>query len=141
MNLNQAILIATKAHQNQVDKAGKPYILHPIRVMMKMEGEIEQIVAVLHDVLEDCPDYNEESLREEGFSSEVIEALSVLNRSNYPDYQSYIYNIVRNPIARIVKLADLEDNINVLCLNTITEKDFERIKKYHWAHLFLLNQQ
>lgn len=74
MNLDKAILIATKAHQNQVDKAGKPYILHPIRVMMKMENETEQIVAVLHDVLEDCPDYDEESLRQEGFSSEVVEA-------------------------------------------------------------------
>lgn len=139
MNLNKAILIATKAHQNQVDKAGKPYILHPIRVMMKMEDETGQIVAVLHDVLEDCPDYDEEFFKQEGFSSEIIEALSVLNRGNYPDYQTYICNVVQNPIARIVKLADLEDNINVLRLNTITEKDLERIKKYHWAHFYLTN--
>lgn len=139
MNLDQAILIATKAHQNQVDKASKPYILHPIRVMMKMENETEQIVAVLHDVLEDCPDYDAESLKQEGFSSKVVEALSVLNRSNYPDYQAYICNVARNPIARVVKIADLEDNINVLRLNTITEKDFERIKKYHWAHFYLTN--
>lgn len=139
MNLNKAILIAIKAHQNQVDKSGKPYILHPIRVMMKMENETEQIVAVLHDVLEDCPDYDEESLRKEGFSPEVVEALSVLNRNNYPNYQAYICNVARNPIARVVKIADLEDNINVLRLNTITEKDFERIKKYHWAHFYLTN--
>lgn len=139
MNLDKAILIATKSHQNQVDKAGKPYILHPIRVMMKMENETEQIVAVLHDVLEDCPDYDEESLRQDGFSSEVVEALSVLNRNNYPDYQAYICNVVQNPIARVVKIADLEDNINVLRLNIIKEKDFERIKKYHWAHFYLTN--
>lgn len=139
MNLDQAILIATKAHQSHVDKAGKPYILHPIRVMMKMENETEQIVAVLHDVLEDCPDYDEESLRQEGFSSEVVEALSVLNRNNYPDYQAYICNVDRNPIARVVKIADLEDNINVLRLNILKEKDFERIKKYHWAHFYLTN--
>lgn len=139
MNLDQAILIATKAHQNQVDKAGKPYILHPIRVMIKMKDTISQIVAVLHDVLEDCPDYDEGSLRQEGFSSEIIEALSVLNRDNYPDYQTYICNVVKNPIARIVKIADLEDNINILRLNTITDKDFERIKKYHWAHFYLTN--
>lgn len=139
MNLDQAILIATKAHQNQVDKAGKPYILHPIRVMIRMKDTISQIVAVLHDVLEDCPDYDEGSLRQEGFSSEIIEALSVLNRDNYPDYQTYICNVVKNPIARIVKIADLEDNINILRLNTITDKDFERIKKYHWAHFYLTN--
>ena len=139
MNLDQAILIATKAHQNQVDKAGKPYILHPIRVMIKMKDTISQIVAVLHDVLEDCPDYDEGSLRQEGFSSEIIEALSVLNRDNYPDYQTYICNVAKNPIARIVKIADLEDNINILRLNTITDKDFERIKKYHWAHFYLTN--
>lgn len=139
MNLDKAILIATKAHQNQVDKAGKPYILHPIRVMMKMENETEQIVAILHDVLEDCSDYDEESLITEGFSSEVVEALSVLNRNNYPDYQAYIWNVDRNPIARVVKIADLEDNINVLRLNILKEKDFERIKKYHWAHFYLTN--
>lgn len=139
MNLDQAILIATKAHQNQVDKAGKPYILHPIRVMIKMKDTISQIVAVLHDVLEDCPDYDEGSLRQEGFSSEIIEALSVLNRDNYPDYQTYICNVAKNPIARIVKIADLEDNINILRLNTITDKDFGRIKKYHWAHFYLTN--
>ena len=139
MNLDKAILIATKAHQNQVDKASKPYILHPIRVMMKMENETEQIVAILHDVLEDCPDYDEESLRTEGFPSEIVEALSVLNRNNYPDYQAYICNVARNPIARVVKIADLEDNINVLRLNILKQKDFERIKKYHWAHFYLTN--
>lgn len=139
MNLDKAILIATKAHQNQVDKAGKPYILHPIRVMMKMENETEQIVAILHDVLEDCPDYDEEWLRAEGFSPEVVDALSVLNRNNYPDYQAYICNVARNPIARVVKIADLEDNINVLRLNILKEKDFERIRKYHWAHFYLTN--
>ena len=93
----------------------------------------------MHDVLEDCPDYDEGSLRQEGFSSEIIEALSVLNRDNYPDYQTYICNVAKNPIARIVKIADLEDNINILRLNTITDKDFERIKKYHWAHFYLTN--
>ena len=135
MNLDKAILIATKAHQNQVDKAGKPYILHPIRVMMKMENETEQIVAVLHDVLEDCPDYDEEFFKKEGFPPKAVEALSVLNRNNYPDYQAYICNVARNPIARVVKIADLEDNINVLRLNIIKEKDFERIKKYHYQVL------
>lgn len=77
--LTEAIAIAAKAHRGQVDKGGNPYILHPLRVMMRCESEITRICAVLHDVIEDTTvtfDY----LREQGFSDEIIAALDCLTK-------------------------------------------------------------
>jgi len=53
MNLEQAISIASLAHEGQLDKGGEPYILHPLRVMMKLKDERQRVVAVLHDIIED----------------------------------------------------------------------------------------
>ena len=72
--LERAIEIAVTAHKEQVDKAGKPYILHPLRLMFKMQTENEMIAAVLHDVVEDT-DWTIEKLEAEGFSAEVITCL------------------------------------------------------------------
>lgn len=69
--LERAIEIAVTAHKGQVDKANKPYILHPLRLMFKMQSENEMIAAVLHDVVEDT-DWTIEKLEDEGFSEEVI---------------------------------------------------------------------
>ena len=75
--LAKAIRIAATAHENQFDKGGAPYVLHPLRLMMALQGEDEKIVAVLHDVIEDCPDqWNFSKLRAEGFSEAVLEALA-----------------------------------------------------------------
>lgn len=79
--LDKAIILAIKAHKGQVDKAGDDYILHPIRVMAKLETEEERIIGVLHDVVEDT-DITFEQLKEEGFSPEVISALKCLTRKN-----------------------------------------------------------
>lgn len=65
-NLEKAILIATKAHEGQKDKAGKPYILHPLRVMLRMKTTKDMMAAILHDVVEDT-DVTLDDLREHGF--------------------------------------------------------------------------
>ena len=75
MNLERAIRIAVEAHAGQIDKANEPYILHPLRVMFDVEGEVARMVAVLHDVVEDNEGWTFERLREEGFSPAIIEAL------------------------------------------------------------------
>lgn len=137
--LDKAIQTASKAHANQIDKAGMPYILHPLRVMLKMDTESEMIIAVLHDIIEDCKCITAYYLEKEGFSEEVVNTLIVLDRHNYTDYEAYICEVAKNPIARRVKLADIEDNINVLRLNSIEEEDLQRIKKYHWAYNYLKN--
>ncbi len=137
--LDKAIQIATTAHSNQVDKAGKPYILHPLRVMFKMDTETEMIVAVLHDIMEDCKGITAYYLEKEGFAEDIVNTLIVLNRHNYQDYDAYIYEVAKNPIARKVKMADIVDNINVLRLDSVEEKDLQRIKKYHLAYNYLKN--
>jgi len=44
-----AIILAARVHRDQRDKAGQPYILHPLRVMLRRRDETSQIVPVLHD--------------------------------------------------------------------------------------------
>jgi (p)ppGpp synthase/HD superfamily hydrolase len=135
--LNKAMSIAVKAHEGQVDKAGEPYILHPLRVMLSMKTENEKIVAILHDVVEDSPFLNLSSLRQEGFSEEVIEALSYLTRNYTSSYSDYINRIKLNKLATKVKIADLQDNSNLSRLKKITDKDRRRFDKYQKAIITL----
>ena len=131
--LERAIGIAVEAHKGQLDKGGNPYILHPLRVMMSVDLELEKIVAVLHDVVEDS-NWTFEALLAEGFSTEVIEALkSVTKNSDNEDYYSFIQRAIQNPIGRKVKIADLRDNLDVTRISDITDKDVKRINKYKKA--------
>jgi len=132
-NLEQAIALAVKTHQGQVDKAGQPYILHPLRVMFRLEGETERMVAVLHDVVEDS-DLTFDDLRRMGFTEQVIEALDGVTRRPDETYQEFVNRSQCNPISCQVKLADLEDNMDIRRLSTLpTEKDWERLKRYRQA--------
>lgn len=128
-NLEKAIQIATAAHEGQTDKGGKPYILHPLRVMMQMDSEAAMIVAVLHDVIEDS-EYTFDNLEAFGFSNEIITAVKYLTKQKREPYETYLQQIKSNPLARQVKLADLKDNMNLQRLQNITSKDVERQEKY-----------
>jgi hypothetical protein len=131
--LERAIEIAVEAHKGQLDKGGNPYILHPLRVMISVDLELEKIVAVLHDVVEDS-NWTFEALLAEGFSIEVIEALkSVTRNSDNEDYDSFIQRAIGNPIGRKVKIADIRDNLDVTRIPDIGEKDLQRISKYKKA--------
>ena len=131
--LERAIGTAVEAHKGQLDKGGNPYILHPLRVMMSVDLELEKIVAVLHDVVEDS-NWTFEALLAEGFSIEVIDALkSVTKNSDDEGYDSFIQRAIRNPIGRKVKIADLRDNLDVTRIPDIGEKDLQRISKYKKA--------
>lgn len=121
-----------EAHRGQVDKAGSPYILHPLRLMFKMDSESEMSVAVLHDTVEDT-ELTFESLEKEGFSQEVIEAVRCLTRKDEETYEHFVLRAKTNPIARKVKLADIEDNMNLRRLETVQGRDLERLRKYHGA--------
>lgn len=136
--IEKAIALALDAHTGQTDKAGKPYILHPLRVMQQLETETEQIVGVLHDVVEDS-EYTFEDLENCGFPNEAIAAIKLVTKQPGVDYQAYLANIKSNSIARNVKLADLQDNMNLQRLQTITEKDLQRQAKYQKAVDFLSN--
>ncbi|HKQ79515.1 MAG TPA: HD domain-containing protein [Blastocatellia bacterium] len=130
--LERAILIAAQAHLGQRDKAGAPYILHPLRMMMRMESEAAMIAAVLHDVVEDS-DWTLEQLRGEGFSEEVLQAVDCLTSREGENYDEFISRVRGSAIASQVKIADLEDNMNVKRIGEITPKDLARIEKYHRA--------
>lgn len=127
--LERAIAIAVDAHQGQFDKAGAPYILHPLRMMMRLETPSEKIVAVLHDVIEDTP-WTFDALRSEGFPKEVIEAIAGVTRRGDETYEAFIDRAAGNPLARAVKLADLEDNMDVRRLEALNAKDQMRLSRY-----------
>jgi (p)ppGpp synthase/HD superfamily hydrolase len=127
--LEKAIIIAASAHQDQVDKGGNPYILHPLAVMLSLEDEIERICAVLHDVIEDT-DITLEYLKNEGFSSEVLTALDALSRRKDESYDEFIDRIIKNKITCHVKLADLKHNMDLSRIKQPSQKDYDRIKKY-----------
>ncbi|MBF0613801.1 MAG: GTP pyrophosphokinase [Magnetococcales bacterium] len=131
--LDQAIAVAAKAHLGQMDKAGHPYILHPLRIMMRLESDEERMVAVLHDVIEDTA-LTLAKLRQLGFSETVLEALDRLTHRLGEQYEDYIERVVEHPLARRIKLMDLEDNMDVRRLaNPLTDRDLARLQKYRRA--------
>jgi len=130
--LNKAIEIATRAHAGQVDKAGEPYILHPLRVMLSCKNELERICAVLHDVVEDS-EITFDDLRKEGFSEDIITVLDCLTKRRGESYDEFIDRVLKNETACRVKLADLRDNMDLTRIKDPKDKDFERIKKYKEA--------
>jgi (p)ppGpp synthase/HD superfamily hydrolase len=134
--LEDAIALAVEAHRNQRDKAGQTYVLHPLRVMIRLETETARMVAVLHDVVEDSP-YTLARLRELGYPEEVLSALDCLTKREGETYVAFIERIRPHPLARQVKLADLEDNMDIRRLPAITAKDAERLARYRaaWARL------
>lgn len=134
--LEQAIIIAAKAHMNQTDKAGVPYILHPLRLMLNAKTVEEQITAVLHDVIEDSPITLEE-LQTAGFSVNVLEAVRILTRLKDTSYHQYLKGIAGNDLAKRVKLLDLADNMNLERIKNPTKEDFLRLEKYEKALKFL----
>lgn len=122
-SINKALSIAQKAHSEQLDKGGHPYIFHPIRVALNCQTEKEKIVALLHDVIEDT-EINIEQLRNEGFDNEVLESLVCLTKKEGEDYMDFVKRVATNPIATKVKLQDLADNMDTSRLNG----------KKHWKY-------
>ena len=139
MTLERAIAIAAEAHAGQKDRAGAPYILHPIRLMIQMDSENVMMAAVLHDVVENSV-WTLDDLRKEGFSNEVLNAVDSLTHRDKEgeDYWDYIQRVKSDPIAIKVKLTDLEDNLNPDPLNEVTEKDEKRFDRYRKAQEMLL---
>ena len=130
--LERAIEIAASAHAGQVDKAGNPYILHPLRVMLSLASIEERIAGVLHDVVEDTR-ITLDDLRSEGFSEAVLAALESVTKRDGEDYATFVLRAAADPIGRRVKLADLADNCDLSRIASPTQKDHDRIAKYRAA--------
>ena len=137
--LDLAIDEARYYHRNDRDKAGKPYLGHLIRVMNLLDSEEEKIVGVLHDIVEDGH-VDLEYLRAKSFNDRIIEAIDAVTKRKNETYEMFISRLSRNPLAIKVKLADLEDNMDISRLNEITAKDRDRIEKYKRAKEYLINK-
>jgi (p)ppGpp synthase/HD superfamily hydrolase len=134
--LDVAIAFAAKAHAGQLDKAGKPYILHPLRLMMKFDELEEQLASLLHDVVEDG-DVTLDELRGLGIPEVTVVAIDCLTKRPGETYEQFISRIRPNPLATKVKIADIRDNLDLTRLPALQEKDLERAAKYHQALLYL----
>ncbi len=138
-SLERAIQIAVMAHTGQVDKAGAPYILHPLRVMLAQTTEEARIAAVLHDVVEDGDGWTLNRLRAEGFAPEVVEAVAAVTKRPEEEgealevYLAFVRRAAAHPIGRRVKRADLEDNCDLSRIARPAERDLARIDKYRRA--------
>jgi (p)ppGpp synthase/HD superfamily hydrolase len=130
--VEDAVSIAAQAHRGQKDKAGSAYLLHPLRLMMRMDTEAAMMAAVLHDVVEDS-EWTLGRLREAGFPAEVLEAVDCLTHREGESYEEFVERVRTNPLARQVKIADLEDNMNVRRMSQLGPGDLERLEKYHRA--------
>lgn len=140
--LEKAIQIAARAHAGVPDKNGQPYILHPIRVMLGVEGDTARIVAVLHDVVEDT-DVTFDDIAAEGFSKDVIDALKLVTHQSGQSYADYVIACQDNPVARQVKLSDLRDNSSlnrILLRPDRLPKDSARVMRYLLSYKFLTGE-
>ena len=141
--LYKAIKIATKAHKKQTDKYDAPYLGHVFRVMNAGKTIDEKIVGVLHDVVEDNPEFPLEFLREKGFPEHILEAVECLTKreEEHLDYDSFVARIEKSPLAIAVKLNDLRDNMDLTrCTTLLEEKDLKRFNKYLKAYLYLIEK-
>lgn len=133
----KAIKLMFEKHKDQVDKSGMPYVFHPFHLAEQMDDEETTITALLHDIVEDT-NTTFEDLRKLGFSDNVINALKLMTHDKKVDYFEYVKNISKNPIARKVKIKDLEHNMDTSRLDEVTDKDIERVKKYKKCYKYLL---
>lgn len=134
--LKKALDIATNAHKEQTDKAGKPYILHPIRVSERCNTAEERIVALLHDIIEET-EITSSDLLSKGFPKQIVDAILSVTKQENENYDDFIKRCSANPIGKAVKIHDLEDNMDITRLKELTETDLQRLNKYLKAYYYL----
>jgi (p)ppGpp synthase/HD superfamily hydrolase len=127
--LEDAIGLALEAHRGRRDKLGRPYILHPLRLMSRLSAPVEQMAALLHDVIADS-DLTIDDFRQRGYDTEVVEALDRLNKRDDESFDAFIARIAPNAVARRVKIADLADNLDLTNWAEIGEPERERLTRY-----------
>ena len=125
----KALRLCFKAHRDQLDKSGIPYVFHPFHVAESMPDEITTTVALLHDVVEDT-DYTLEDLAAMGFPQAVTDALALMTHDDSVPYLDYVAALKSNPVARCVKLSDLRHNSDLSRLDVVDEKALARVEKY-----------
>jgi (p)ppGpp synthase/HD superfamily hydrolase len=138
--LQRAIELTVLLHSKQVDKSGQPYILHPMRIMLRCSTAEERQAAIMHDLIEDT-NLTIEELAKEGFCQSVIDCVNCLTRRDGETYADFIERCCENSMAIKIKLLDIADNMDVTRLDTLGESDLGRLKRYHRARKRLLEAQ
>ena len=126
--LETAIRLAAKVHKGQVDRIGKPYILHVMRGMMRGVDFDEQVLGALHDVLERS-EMTPEEIAKKGFSPRMLQALDHITRRAEETYEQYIDRVVQDNLAIRVKLHDLADKMDLLHVERLTAEDMKRYNR------------
>lgn len=137
--IDDAVAIAAKAHDGQLDKAGKPYISHPLRVMDRVRTEHERMAAVLHDVIEDTP-VTADDLAAAGAPPEVVAAVVALSKSPGEPMANYLARVAADPIAAVVKRADIADNASPARIDCLDGPTQERLRAKYEASLRMLDE-
>ena len=136
-NLNRAIAIAAEAHAGQ-EKAGEPYILHPLRVMINLDTTDERTAGVLHDVVERNPAWPITVLRAEGFPEHILAAVDAVTRREDEAYEAFVLRAGQNELGRRIKLADLGDNLRTARSLPPSAKILKKIAKHEKAQAMLV---
>lgn len=139
MYAQRAYALAKKAHLGQKDKGGNDYIEHPKAVASMMDTDIEKAVAYLHDVVEDTK-ISFDDLKEYGFPNQIIEAVKALTKQKNESYDVYIDRVIKKPIAKKVKLADMKHNSDITRIKNPSQKDYDRCQKYLDKIQYLINK-
>ena len=135
--LENALQMAIKAHEGQLDKAGKPYINHPVYLALQLNNsDTEKATALLHDVLEDSNMYTFKDI-EDACGSSVADAVLCLTHKKNEDYFDYIKRVRTNCVSTAVKIEDLKHNMDLSRISNPTEKDKQRVLKYKKAYAYL----
>ena len=135
----KAMKMCAETHMGQTDKAGMPYVMHPMRVADNFTDPQLVIIALLHDVLEDSTDILPKDIYDT-FGGDILTMILALTRKEGEDYFDYIERVCSDTVAVKVKLADLQDNMNIIRLNFIKAKDTERLNKYVAAYRYLISK-
>jgi len=130
--LEHAISIAASAHAGYLAPNDEPYILHPLRVMLALEGDEERIVAVLHDVVEKTG-WSLDNLRSEDFPEHILAAIDSVTRRHGEEYTDFVQRTRENDLGRRVKIADLKDNIKTVQSYRESADAREKLAKYQQA--------
>jgi len=142
IQLSKMLMLAVTRHNGQFDKGGKPYILHPLKVMhyLKSDDEELQCIALGHDIVEDCFKSVEEGMQYlymQGFSNRILRGIESMTKLPGEDFEAYKSRVKSNPDAVLVKMADLRHNTDIRRLKGILEKDFNRMRRYHEFYMEL----
>lgn len=134
--LSNMLVLATQSHAGQYDKGGKPYVLHALAVMAGINSDDEELlcIALGHDLIEDTP-VTYQQLYDLGMTERVVVGIRAITKQKGQTYNEYRASVLANTDAMRVKMADLRHNSDISRLKGVTEKDIERMKRYHKFYL------